>query len=411
MIQSSVIDNGMRVVTEKVMNTRALAIGVFVDSSPRSEPASKAGLSHLLEHGLFHGTSSRTSMDISRLIDTVGGKVSAFTGRDYTCFSALVMDDHRTYILDLFSDMILNSTFPLERFEQEKQVVLHEQKSLHDSPGDYIAQLLKESVWKDHPLGRPIDGYPQTLESLSREDLIYYLHTTYLPGRITVAMAGNLEHEDIVAQVRDCFWRLSGSVEEIGDEKPQFTPCRIEQDSGNQRSYFTFGLPAPEYASAFRYDVHLLNTILGGGLSSRLFKNLREERGLVYDVGSEYHAYKEGGLLLLSGATTPELEGDTQDIICEELLGLFTGNKIITEEELWQAKMYTIGQHHVDTEDLFTKMSRLLTQTFYFGDVVPASEVVKGLEAVSLESLQDVCRSYFHNVNENMGVVVSRGAN
>lgn len=409
MIQSSVIDNGMRVVTEKVMNTRALAIGMFIDSSPRSEPAAKAGLSHLLEHSLFHGTSSRTSMDISRLIDTVGGRVSAFTGRDYTCFSSLVMDDHRTYVLDLFSDMILNSIFPKERFEHEKQVALHEQQSLHDSPGDYIAQLLKESVWPAHPLGRPIDGYPQTVEALTREDLIYYLHTTYLPGRITLAMAGNLEHEDIVAQVRDCFWRLSGSVEEIRDEKPLFTPCTIERESGNQRSYFTFGLPAPEYASPFRYDVHLLNTILGGGLSSRLFRNLREEHGLVYDIGSEYHAYKEGGILLVSGSTSPELEAEAREIIRSELLGLFTGEKAVTEEELWQARMYTVGQHHVDTEDLFTKMSRLLTQTFYFGDVIPASEVVRGLEEVSLESLQAVCRSYFHNVDENIGEVVSRG--
>lgn len=409
MIQSSFIDNGMRVVTEKVMNTRAIAIGVFIDSSPRSEPASKAGLSHLLEHGLFHGTSSRTSMDISRIIDTVGGRVSAFTGRDYTCLSSLVMDDHRTYILDLFSDMILNSVFPQKSFDYEKQVVLHEQESVLDNPCEYVSQLIKESVWKGHSLGRPIDGYPETVGALTREDMIYYLNTTYLPGGVTVAMAGNLEHEDIVAQVKDCFWRLDGSVEEIEDEKPSFSCCEIELETENQRSYFSFALPALQYASSSRYDVYLLNTILGGGASSRLFRNLRENRGLVYDVGSEYHAYKEAGLLLVSGSTSPESEDETLEIIRAELLGLFSGEKKITEEELWQAKMYTVGQHHIDTEDIFTRMSRLLTQTFYFGDALPATDVVKSLEGVSLESLQAVCRSCFHKVDEDVGLVVSRG--
>lgn len=409
MIQTTTLDNGIRVVTEKMAGSRALGIGVLVDSSQQHEKTNKAGLAHLTEHALFHGTSERSSLDISKIIDTMGGRVSAFTGRDYTCFSGMVMDDHRTYLLDLFSDILLNSIFPQDRLEHEKQVVLHEQEMARDIPHEEVGRLLKEHVWPGHPLGRPIEGYAETVSGLNRDDIIYYLHNTYLPDKITIAMAGNLDHEDIVAQVQDCFWRLTGSAEQLKSSEPLFKACSVTETTAHNQSYFSVALPAPKYTHTARYEMHQLSTILGGGLSSRLFRSLREERGLVYDIQSEYHAYRDAGLLVVSGSTTPGQQQVALDLVCEEVQGLFSGEKQLTQEEVWQAGLYNIGQHHIDSEDPYNRMSRLLTQLFYFKKVLPAEEIILKLEQVTVESLQETCRAIFPDISGNMGVVLCEG--
>ncbi len=409
MIQATTLENGIRVITEKTLNSRSLGIGILVDSSPRSESSDKAGLAHLLEHALFHGTTGRDSLEISKLVNTMGGRVAAFTGRDYTCLSALVMDDHRTYVLDLFSDIILNSIFPADKLEQEKQVVLQEQESGADIPFENISQILKENIWKNHALGRPIDGYPGTVAGLTREDVIYYLHNTYLPNRITIALAGNLEHEDIVSQVQDCFWRMIGSVEEKSNARPEFTPCNIVRQTSYHQSYFTIGIPAPEYTSSHRYGVYQLNTILGGGLSSRLFRRLREEKGLVYNIQSEYLPYKDAGLIAVSGSTAPVYQKEVMDIVVEEIDDLFSCKKPVTQEEAWQAEMYSVGQHFIDSEDLYTRMSRLLTQSFYFGDPIPSAEIVRHLRGITPEYLGEISTQVFPNISKNMATVISEG--
>lgn len=409
MIKSTTIENGIQVVTEKMAGSRALGIGLLIDSSPRDEVAGKFGLAHLVEHALFHGTSERSGLEISRIIDTMGGRVSAFTGRDYTCFSAMVMDDHRTYVLDLFSDLILNSIFPAERLEYEKQVVLQEQMMGRDIPAEEIDRLLRKNVWNENSLGRPIEGYLETLQALTREDVIYYLNNMFTPDKITIAMAGNLEHEDIVSQVTDCFWRLTGQRKKILYSEPHFTPCSITKETKHNQSYFSVALQAPKYSHDDRYEVHQLNTILGGGLSSRLFRNLREQRGLVYDIQSEYFAYRDAGMIVVSGSASSKKHDEVIDIVQEEMIRLFSGAKQVSEEELWQASMYMTGQHHIDSEDPFTRMSRLLTQLFYFGKNIPAQEVITSLEQVTVESLQVACKRMFPDVSMKLATVLCKG--
>lgn len=409
MIQMTTLDNGIRVVTEKMTGSRALAIGVLVDSSQHHEQAAKAGLAHLVEHALFHGTSERSSLDIAKIIDTVGGRVSAFTSRDYTCFCGMVMDDHRTYLLDLFSDILLNSVFPEDRLEHEKNVVLHEQEMAHDIPYEEVGRLLKENVWPGHALGRPIEGYAETVSSLTREDIIYHLHNTYLPDKIIIAIAGNLDHADIVAQVQDCFWRFTGMSEELKQAAPLFSPCLITKQMAHAQSYFSVAIPAPEYTSSDRYEMHQLSTILGGGLSSRLFRSLREERGLVYDIQSEYHAYRDAGLLVVSGNTSPENQQEAVERACKEIENLFSGQQQLTQEEIWQASLHNIGQHHIDSEDPYNRMSRLLTQLFYFKTVLPTEEIIHQLSQVTKKSLQKTCSAIFPHITDNMGIVLCEG--
>ncbi len=387
---------------------RSVSIGILVDTGPLDEGELNAGLAHLVEHSLFLGTSSRTSGEIARMIDTMGGRIAAFTGRDYTCFTCVVMDDHRTYVLDLLSDLLLNSVFPEEQLEHEKSVILNESYLAKDNPHERADSLLRATMWPDHPLGRAIEGDSDSVTTLTREDVIYFLHAHYLPDRITIGVAGNLEHQDIVAQVRDCFWRLGGeSTDYRRPSPPTFYSGFVSEPSSASQAYFSVGIKAPVYNFSNRYHIHLLNTILGGGLSSRLFRSLRNERGLVYDIHSEYLAYRDAGSIVISGNARPEMVFDIVDEVMSIVQKLTDGSEPCLEEELWQAKMYNIGQHHIDSEDPFTRMSRLLTQLYYFNQIISTEAVIRGIEEVTSESLATLCDELYM-VEENLiaGAVV-----
>ena len=406
MIESSVLENGIRVITEAMPYSRSIAVGILISAGPRDEQADKAGLAHLVEHTLFHGTSSRNELEISRIIDTMGGRISAFTGRDYTCFSAVVMDDHITYILDLFSDLLLNSIFPEERLEHEKQVILTELATGRDIPQERVLDFLKSSIWPDHALGRSIEGTEKSIGSFTREDMIYFLHSNYLPNRITIAMAGNLQHEDVVAQARDCFWRLFGHAERIIEPPGPFVPGIFIEENSSMQAYFALGVPAPAYSHADRYGIHLLNTILGGGLSSRLYRKLREEHGLVYSIHSEYHAYLDAGMIVISGSTMPDGLAKALHLVVEEVTGLLSLARPANVEEVWQAQLYTIGQHHIDSEDPYTRMSRLLTQMYYFNRVIPNTEIVRSLEDLTQKTLAEICERSFASVADKTALAL-----
>ena len=406
MISSTLLENGIRVITEQMKGSRSVAVGVMIMVGPRDEHQDKAGISHLLEHALFHGTSSRSSVDIARMIDTIGGRVAAFTGRDYTCFSSVVMDAHRTYVFDLLSDLLLNSIFPEQKLEYEKKIITSECNMGQDHPSSYSDANLKAAMWQDHPLGRAIEGNKTSLNTISREDIIYYFHNHYLPNRIIIAVAGNLQHEDIVAQVRDCFWRLTGSSSVTESGEPAFNNRFVTDRLETNQSYFSIGIQAPQYDHENRYDVHLFNTILGGGLSSRLYRTLREDQGLVYDIHSEYQAYKDAGAIIVSGSSQPEIVFDVVDNVISIVEALALGTNPANEEELWQAKLYNIGQHHIDSEDPYTRMSRMLTQHFYFGRTLPAEEVTDGLEKVTPQSLSEMCEEVFSSFSNKVAASV-----
>lgn len=385
--QKTTLDNGIRVVTETMPDVRSLAIGIVIAAGTCDEAQEKGGLAHLSEHAMFHGTSSRDARQIAHIMDVGGGNMGAFTSRDYTCYFATVLDDYRTYALDLLGDILLNSIFPVEHLDREKEIILREIASAHDSPPERAHMLMKAAIWPDHPLGRPVCGVPETVRDLTREDVIYFVHEHYLPDRVIVAAAGNVIHEDFVAQVRDAFWRMQGmGGSGSGPPLRYQTGVKIEHAPVSQ-AYFSLGLRAHRYTHPQRYTLHILNIILGGGISSRLYRQMREERGLVYTIGSEYHAYRDGGLLVVEGCTAPEHLNQVLGLTLTELRQLFSGEKPVEEEELWKAKMQIRGQHLVAAESTSTRMSRLATQELYFGRYIPSGEIMRDIDAVD-DSLQ-----------------------
>jgi predicted Zn-dependent peptidase len=404
--QKTWLENGIRVVTETLPEMRSVAIGILVDAGPRDESSEQMGLAHLTEHLIFQGTSNRNAEQIARLMDVGGGNMGAFTTRDYTCFFATVLDEYRTYALDLLGDVLLNSIFPSESVEREKRAILCEMDAARDMPFERVHSLLKSIAWRDHPLGNPIIGLPDTVKNLTREDVIYFSHKHYSPDRMIIAAAGNIEHQDFVAQVRDAFWRMLGQRTTTACTPPKCQTGSVVECMSVSQAYFSIGLPVYSYAHPDRYALHVLNNVLGGGSSSRLFQRIRDELGLVYNIGSEYHAYKDAGMLIIEGCTVPTQLLNVLDHVLIELRNLITKDEPIGEEELWKARMQIRGQHIIASENTSTRVSRLVTQEFYFGRHIPADEILDQIETVSDQALQSLIDEALANAFDQISVAV-----
>jgi predicted Zn-dependent peptidase len=404
--RKTTLENGIRVVTETMPEVRSVTIGIIINASPRDEMPQKWGLAHLIEHAIFQGTSNRDARQIAHLMDVGGGNIGAFTTRDYTCYFASVVDDYRTYALDLLGDILLNSIFPADNLEREKEVILHEIDASRDRPYERAHMLLKAAVWSDHPLGRPIIGVPETVRSLTREDVIYFVHEHYLPNRMIVAAVGNVEHQDFVAQVRDAFWRMQGMGKPVVHDPPAYQAGAKVEHAPVSQAYFSIGMQVYPYAHPNRYALHILNNILGGGISSRLYRRIREERGLVYNIGSEYHAYRDGGLFVIEGSTAPEYLDQVLALTLIELGQLITGDKPADEDELWKAKMQIRGQHLLAAESTNTRMSRLATQEFYFGRHIPTHEILTQIEMVDDQTLKRLTNEVLIKAFKQLAIAV-----
>lgn len=402
----TVLENGIRIVTAKMPGVRSVSMGVLIHAGPRDEAPGECGLAHLIEHMMFQGTSSKNVMQIARIMDSAGGEMGAFTARDYTCYTATVLDDYRTYALDLLSDLLLNSIFPEENLEREKNAIMREIDAGDDVPSKRVHTLLKSYIWEKHALGRPIVGWPGMIKKITREDIIYFVHRHYLPNRIIVAAAGNLEHEDFVAQVRDFFWSMLGESKPTDNGPPSYRAGVTLEHLSVSQAYFSMGIRAVPYAHADRYGLHLLNTILGGGISSRLYRRLREEKGLVYEISSHYHAYKDDGLLVIEGSTTPKYLMQVLGLTLVELWKLITLDEPADGEEIWKAKMQIKGQHIISSEITNTRMSQLATQELYFGGHITSDEILNEIEAVDNGMLDRMARGSLIAFLKNAAVAV-----
>lgn len=414
-IEKSSLENGLQVVTRSMPASRSVAIGVLSGVGPYDEPPGKEGIAHLLEHSLFQGTASRSAGDIARLMDEAGGSVGGLTSRDYTVYYAVVLDDHVPYALDLLADVLLSSIFPQAAIDREKAAIVCEREAALDDGPRRCHELARWALWPDHPLGRSIAGDRVGLAGISREDLIYFLHETYRPERLMVAAAGNVLHEDFVAQTRDGFWRMIGAPLEQPAAMPALpqprTTVRVE-NAGFSLAYFSLALPAPAYGDPLRYPLHVLQQIVGSGLSSRLFRRLREELALVYDVSCSYDAYRQAGLITIAGSTLPAALEQVIVEILSELGGLVRGTAPLDEEEMTRAKRRLRAQVLVGSEDPHGEMSRLLTQELYFGRYVSGAELVRELDAVDEAELQHTAEVVFGRGLEApaLAVVGPRGA-
>ena len=392
MIHRTELSNGIRVVTETIAGTRSVSVGTQIGVGSTHDPVGKSGLAHFAEHSLFQGTSGRTSGDISRMIDQAGGHMSAFTGRDYTCLNAHVMQDYTPIAVDLLSDMVLNSTSPEEHLARERKAIINEIKLGYDDPFSRINDHLRSRMFPGQPHGLPTNGTIDSVSKITREDILLFLREEYLPDRLIIAAAGAIDHESFVDQVRDGFWHMLGTSTATGNATVEYDPVvSIDTFSGSQ-SYFGLAIPTVHYQHSKRYEVHALTTILGGGLSSRLYRTLREERGIAYYIQATYHAYRDIGLLWIEGVVPPDELLTALTLIQSELHDLASHS--VDEEELWKTKMQLRGQFELSGDSTYTRMSRLATQELYFKQPLGDDEVLNAIDKLESASVQEIAQRF-----------------
>lgn len=385
--------NGLTLLTEKIPHVQSVSIGVWSKIGSRHEPAELAGVSHFLEHMFFKGTERRTAEEIARAIDSVGGSLDAFTSRENTCFYAKVLGEHLPLAVDLLSDILLCSRMEETELEKERQVILQEIRMVEDSPDDLIHDLFARSLWPDHPLGRPVLGDLDTLARIGRKDLHRFLDDYCRPNHFIVAAAGNLEHEKVAELIWGSFGAWSGVGPPTNTSAPLCQYRHWEDKRDLSQVHLCLGVPALPYAHEDRYVLYLLNCLLGGGMSSRLFQEVRERAGLVYSIYSYQASFHDCGQLVIYAGTGSEQYHEVLRLIEQELCRL--EREPLSPEELQRTKDQLKGNLLLGLESTGARMMRLAKMEIYFGQFFKLEEIIRGIEEITPKRANDLAASLF----------------
>jgi predicted Zn-dependent peptidase len=391
--QKTVLDNGIRVITEKIPYLRSVSIGVWVMIGSRDEQPDENGISHFIEHLLFKGTEKRTAFDIAKEIDSVGGTLNAFTGREYTCFYAKVIDHNLPLAIDLLSDIFLNSVMDLKDVEKERGVILQEIKMVEDTPDDYVHDLFNRVCWGDHPLGFPIYGNSELVQSFQRDQLYRFFKENYPPDRIIVCAAGNLDHRKVVDLIDETFGKIPKSNKTRSRSKPDPISTTNIWKRDLEQVHFCLGTKGLQYNHSLRFASYVLNTILGGGMSSRLFQEIRENRGLAYSVYSYLPTYIDTGLVVVYAGTNEGAFREVIDLVLKEFKRL--KNEPLKNEELETAREQLKGNLLLSLESSDNLMTRLAKNEIYFKSYLPVATILKGIDEVTEETVQRLAGEIF----------------
>ncbi len=394
-IVREVLDNGIRLLTERMSHVRSVSIGVWLTRGSRHEAAEHGGIAHFVEHMLFKGTSSRSAEDIAQAIDSIGGQLDAFTAKEYASYYIKVLDEHLPLALDILSDIVLNPAFSPEDLEREKKVVVEEIKMVEDTPDDLVHELFTQAFWEDHPLGRPILGTRETVESFDADLLRSYFARTYTPANLVVSAAGNLEHDRVRELVLDRFASLRTGAENGAEEAPRVVPKVVIRNKELEQSHICLGSSSYPQNHEDRYSSYVLNTLLGGSMSSRLFQNVREKRGLAYAVFSGLSSYRDAGSFTVYAGCANEVVGEVIDLVVEELRGVKQAG--VGEAELQRAKDHLKGSLMLSLENTASRMSHLARQEIYFERHFGLDETLEGVERVTTADVQRVAQDLFAN--------------
>ena len=391
--QKTVLDNGIRVITEQIPYLKSVSIGVWVATGSRDEQAQENGISHFIEHLLFKGTERRTAFDIAKEIDSVGGSLNAFTGREYTCFYAKVIDKNLPLAIDLLSDIFLHSLMNGKDVEKERLVILQEIKMVEDTPDDYVHDLFSRVCWGDHPLGFPIFGTSELVQTFTRDQIYQFLKENYQPNRIIICAAGNLEHQKVVDLVGETFGHLLTSNKAKERLRPDSISAKNIWNRDLEQVHFCLGTKGLQYNHALRFASYILNTILGGGMSSRLFQEIRENRGLAYSVYSYLPAYIDTGLVVVYAGTNGDSFQEVMDLILKEFDRL--KKEPFKNGELETAKEQLKGNLLLSLESSDNLMTRLAKNEMYFGSYLPVEKILKGIDEVEEEVVRRLAEGLF----------------
>lgn len=389
MQEKTVLSNGLTVVSERVPELRSCSLGIWCGAGSRFETDRQAGLSHFLEHMFFKGTGSRSAYDIAVSMDSVGGQLNAFTDREHTCYYARVMDRHLPLAVDILSDMVNDSLFDADEIEREKGVVLEEIKMYEDTPDDQVFELFNRSFYHSHPLGRPIIGYAPMVRELAREDLVEYVEHRYHPTNLLIACAGQVDHDDLVRQIEKHFDGARKPRRPLAESpKPATRQHRSVYHKACEQTYLCLGAPGIAYVDPRRYTMLVLDSVLGGCMSSRLFQEIREKRGLVYSVSTVQTALSDCGTFGVFAGTSAEKVPEVLQV-ARQIFSDVAGQGI-TDEELDRAKELLKGALALNLESTSSRMMRIARNNLYYGRFVPVEETIQRIDDVTHSEVKEL---------------------
>jgi predicted Zn-dependent peptidase len=389
-----VLDNGLRVVTERMPALKSVTVGIWVNVGSRDEGSGEEGLSHFIEHMFFKGTRSRTATQISREIDALGGEMNAFTGRETTTFYVKVLDQKLAPALALLSDLFHHSRFDARDVEKEKQVVLEEIRMVQDDPEDFVQELHTQQILPRHPLGRPILGTIRAIRRLRRTDLLRYISAHYHPSQTVVTVAGNFELKGLLPALEAAFgiWRQPG-LPRLDRRPPQVSAGLQVCKKRLEQAHLCLGLRGIPLAHKDRYAAHAVNAVLGGSVSSRLFQEVREKRGLAYSIYSYLSSFSDGGAMTVYAATRPAETARVVELVCREIRRLRTSG--IERRELERVKNQMKGSLMLSLESTHSRMSKLAKDELYEGRHVSLDEMMGEIDRVSIPQVLRLSRDLF----------------
>lgn len=386
--------NGVRVISEAMQHVRSVSVGIWVGAGSRRETPEQNGITHFIEHMLFKGTTTRSAEDIARSVDALGGNLDAFTAKELVCFNTKVLDQHLSIAFDVLADLVLHPMFREEDIDKEKGVILEEIKMEADSPDYLVHEIFTSNFWKDHPLGKPILGTPQHVKRFDHAMIQGYYDSVYEPSNVVVTAAGHLTHQGLVELVKQHFESLGPAKPAPSDPIPT-THARIalRNKKSLEQVHLCLGVPSYPLPHHERYACYVLNTLLGGGMSSRLFQNIRERQGLAYAVFSELNPYRDTGCLSIYAGTSVESAGKVVESITNEFRQL--KQELVSDEELRRAKDHLKGSLMLGLESTASRMSNLARQEMYFGKFFTMDELLESIESVSADDVQRIARTFF----------------
>ncbi len=402
MVRKGVLPNGVRVLTEAMPHVVSSTIGIWVENGSRYEEPGENGVSHFIEHLLFKGTKKRTAAQIAEQMDAVGGVLNAFTGKEYTCYYAKVLGEDLPMATELLADLFLESVFDPAEIDRERQVVLQEISQAEDTPDDFIHDLFNLHYWQGHPLALPIFGSVETVNAINREALVSFMADRYRAGRVFIAAAGAVDQERLM---RDCA-RLFGSIAGDGRPEPTSPPQErvvvLNENKKLEQAHICIGAPGLSQTAPNRYAAYVLNTALGGGMSSRLFQEVREKRGRVYSIYSFMSAFLDCGYFGVYAGTNPDWVDEVLEVTLKEI------NKVVRDglapEELARAKSQLKGNMLLGMESTESRMNRLARNEIYFQRDIPIDELGREIEKVTNDQMVELASSCFKP--ERMGMVL-----
>jgi len=393
-IERAALPNGLVVISEEMQHIRSVSIGIWIKSGSRDEDPQWNGISHFVEHMVFKGTKHRSAEDIARQVDSIGGNMDAFTAKETICFNIKVLDDHLPIAMDVLSDLVLNPVFETKDITRERSVILEEIKMDEDNPDYLVHEIFTQNFWKDHPLGKPILGTKETVRRFEQPVIFDYWGQRFNPTNMIICAAGHLNHKQFVGLVAEKFQHLK-PVQNGYHTSPPHINSRINMRNKKalEQVQICVGVPAYAIAHQKRYSSYVLNTVLGGGMSSRLFQNVRERQGLVYAIYSDLNPYRDTGCLSIYAGTSNESAPKVVQSIVAELRKLKT--ELVPAEELRRAKDQLKGSLMLGLESSTSRMSNLARQEMYFDRFAGLDELIEKIEAVQADDLKQIAEEFF----------------